>query len=337
MTTDETMDGSTPQRRQVPADLARHPPLWDDSVSIREVGPREGFQSHDVVVPTAVKVDVISRLLAAGFRKLNAVSMVSQSRMPQVADAESVLEGLGARDGVVISALTPTERGLRRAVEASRRGLVHEVLFVHAMTDAVLHANGIRSDRTAWRIEVLRLAAIANDAGLRVTVFLSAAFGCSIEGPVDQHDVLAEAELLAESPHVDEIAISDSTGQAAPPGVYEMFSAYRSRLSGMPVTAHFHDSRGAGIANVLTLLQIGVPNLTVDASFGGLGGDVPFLPDAAGNVSSEDLVRVCETARITTGIDLDALLEASTVARSAYAGQRTFGSRVLALKDVARR
>jgi isopropylmalate/homocitrate/citramalate synthase len=141
-------------------------------------------------------------------------------------------------------------------------------------------------------------------------VFLSASFGCSIEGPVPPNVPHAMAEELFASGVVDEICFSDSTGQAVPVQIHQFFERAADRLGGVPLTAHFHDSRGLALANVLAVLGLDLDQLTVDAAFGGLGGDVPFLPQASGNVCTEDLVSMLERSGVSTGVDLSGVLDA---------------------------
>jgi hydroxymethylglutaryl-CoA lyase len=304
---------------------------WPKWLTVREVGPREGFQSHELVVPTDVKEAVLRRVLESGVPKVNAVSLVSPRAMPQMADAEEVLRRIGTIDGVTISALTPNARAIERALALAAEGLLDEALLINAMSRAVLEANGIVASRAEWRDEVIQMARKAEAGGLRTVVFISAAFGCSIEGPVDPAGVMDEVERLYESGAVDEVVISDSTGQAGPLQAFEMFSMFVERFGRVSVTAHFHDSRGMALANVVATLRAGVAELTVDAAFGGLGGDVPFLPEAAGNLATEELLTMCSMSGIETGVDIAAILDAARIAQQAYGSSRAFPSKVLAL------
>lgn len=303
-----------------------------EKLTIREVGPREGFQSHNLIVSTTDKIRIIQKLFDAGFSKLNLVSLVNPRVMPQVGDAEDLLAALGDSKGRTISALVPNMRGLDRAVGLSRRGLIQEVLFIDAMTKSILEANGIRSERDSWRSSLGEFAKVAKQEGLLTSVFISGAYGCSIEGPVPREAVMTEVAELISCGSVDEVTISDSTGQATPYDAFEMFEDFKRRFEPHPVTAHFHDSRGAALANVVGVLDVGIKNLTVDSAFGGLGGDVPFLPEAAGNLPTEDLVVMCKKAGIESGIDVTKVFEASQLAMEAYKQKRPFPSRALALE-----
>jgi isopropylmalate/homocitrate/citramalate synthase len=281
-----------------------------ERVELREVGLRDGLQSRPDVVPTGVKAEVLRRLVAAGFRKINAVALVNPRLMPQVGDSEALLEAVGPVEGVTVSGLVLNRRGLERAIALAGNGLLDEVQFLHATTSGVLVANSLPSEIAVNQAGVLEMARAASAEGLRTLVFLSASFGCSIEGPVAPDVPQGIAEELVASGVVDEICFSDSTGQAVPVQVHEFFERAADRLPGVPLTAHFHDTRGVALANVLALLELGLGRLTIDAAFGGLGGDVPFLPEASGNVCTEDLVSMLERSGVSTGIDLAGVLRA---------------------------
>ncbi len=282
-----------------------------DSVKIREVGPREALQAEAGIVETDVKVRLIQGLIEAGCKTINAVSLVSPKAMPHMADAEAVLEQLGPVEGVIISALAPNTRAINRALALAEAGLIDEVHLLHATSEEVLKANGL--DRTVdERIEeVIAQAEEVKKQDLRTMVFISASFGCSMKGAIDPAVVFASVRRLHEAAEVDEIVISDSTGQADPRQVSEMFAAVSEIVGDFPISVHFHDSRGAGIANALAALDSPIENLTIDSSFGGLGGDVPFIPEAWGNVATEDLVEMLEGMGTRTGISVDEVLKVS--------------------------
>lgn len=287
-------------------------------VSLREVGLRDGLQSRPQVVPTEIKARMLHGLVDAGFRRINAVAFVNPRVTPQMADAERLLETVGVIPNTCISALIPNARGFARARPLAERGLIHEALLLFATTRSVLEANGFRGDLDEVQADTVELCARSKDAGLRTAVFVSATFGCSIEGRVDPEIPLRIGERFRSSGVVDEIVFSDSTGQAVPKQVFDFFSEVRRRFGSFPITAHFHDTRGAGLANALAVLQTGLEQLTLDAAFGGLGGDVPFLPEAAGNLCTEDLVSMLEGCGVSTGIDLERLIEVSRLARAQF-------------------
>jgi len=281
-----------------------------DEVAIREVGMREGLQSDPTVVPTDVKIELARTLLAAGVESLNAAALVNPQVMPQMADAEELLEGLGPVEATV-SVLVPNARGMARALDLHAKGLVDEVHLINSMTAGVLRANGLEITVEQRMEEVAVLADRAAAAGMRVAVFVSSAFGCSIQGSVPEDDVLRMVESLLSTEAVSEIVISDSTGQADPGQVSTMAERVASLVGSFPITVHLHDSRGAGSANALAALLSPLENLTLDCAFGGWGGDVPFIPEAAGNLATEDLCEMLFGMGIRTGIDVEKVAEAS--------------------------
>ena len=282
-----------------------------DTVSIREVGPREGFQNAERVVPTDEKVEIIERLVAAGCQDLNVASFVNPSVTSQMADAEDVLERLESRPDVTYSGLVPNEIGLERAIDvAEAGGALDQVIFLGSNTDSVLHVNGV--DRTAEEQleEIRRYVQRAHAAGLETMVGLSASWGCSIEGPVDIESVIERVEKIAGF-GAEEVFLSDSTGQASPLQVVELLSRLHEVLPEYPITPHFHDARGAGLANILAALTVPHEHFTFDAAFGGTGGDPPEeMDECVGMVATEDLVCMLEGMGVDTGIDLEVYLDA---------------------------
>lgn len=287
------------------------------AVSIREVGPREGLQADPSIVPTETKVELLRLLIEAGLSAINAVSLVHPKIMPQMADAEEVLEALGPQD-VRISALTPNRKAVERAVSLARNALLDEVHLVHAASEAVLRANGIdlSVDENLQEVKDLVDAAKAQ-GGLRVSVFVSAAFGCSIAGRVDPNYVNEIVSEVVGLTGVDEVIISDSTGQADPVQVEELLDLIAPTVAGFPTGLHFHDSRGSGTANVLAAVRSPIEDLTLDTSFGGLGGDIPFLPEAAGNVATEDTCEMLHGMGIYTGVTVPKVVDASKLLHAA--------------------
>jgi hydroxymethylglutaryl-CoA lyase len=281
-----------------------------DRVRIREVGPREALQANPEILPTEVKVQLIRALAASGIQAINAVSLVSPKAMPHMADAEAVLEALGPLPGVRVSALAPNVRALDRALALHSAGLLDEVHLLHAATQSVLRVNGIQATLEERLSDILELADTAKSSGLGTSVFVSAAFGCSMEGAVPADVPVGIAARLKESRVVDEVVISDSTGQADPRQVSTLLATLAATVGDFPVTLHFHDSRGTALANALAALDSPLERLTLDAGFGGLGGDVPFLPEAAGNLATEDLVEMLHGMAVETGIETVKLLEA---------------------------
>jgi hydroxymethylglutaryl-CoA lyase len=272
-----------------------------DTVEIVEVSPRDGLQAEDVVLPTAAKVELIERAVAAGVRRIEVCSFVNPKRVPQMADAEAVLAALPLRDGVTYIGLVLNERGLQRAVEAGMR----EINAVVVCTDTFGQRNqGAGVDEALDAFEAV--AAGAHAAGMRVSATMSVAFGCPYEGEVAV-DRVAEVAERAAAAGADEIALADTIGVAVPTDVTDRVAAVREVVDGRAgLRAHFHNTRNTGLANAYAAVEAGVGVL--DASLGGVGG-CPFAPGATGNVPTEDVAYLLERMGIDTGLDLAALTE----------------------------
>ncbi|HZA90633.1 MAG TPA: hydroxymethylglutaryl-CoA lyase, partial [Solirubrobacterales bacterium] len=270
-------------------------------VRIREVGPRDGFQNEPEVIATDDKVRLIGMLAASGLRRLEVTSFVRPDVIPQLADAEDVLRRIERPAGVSYSVLVPNERGLERALPLRDR--FDEVNLFLSATETHNRKNVNRS--IAESLEGLgRTIRRARAEDLRCEGVISVSFGCPFEGEVPQDGVFAIAEGLAEA-GCEEVSFGDTTGMANPRQVEEFFAAARERLSDVELTAHFHNTRGQGLANVLAALSAGVASF--EAAFGELGGS-PVSPGATGNISTEDLVSMLHEMGIGTGIDLAALI-----------------------------
>jgi len=278
-------------------------------VQIVEIGPRDGLQNEAEVVETADKITLVTRLLDSGVSRIEVASFVHPGRVPQMADAEAVIAGLPDRAGVSYIGLCLNKRGVLRAIasrEGNKRG-IDEAGCVVVASDTFGQRNqgqtiteGVRENR-----EMLRLAA---QAGLVPQVTISAAFGCPFEGAVDPARVVAIAAEMADAGAV-EIALADTIGVAVPSQVSDLVGAVRAAVpSHVRLRAHFHDTRGMGIANAWAAYQAGVEVL--DASLGGLGG-CPFAPGATGNIASEDLIYLLDHSGVSSGVDLGKLIAAN--------------------------
>ncbi len=279
---------------------------YPNAVRIREVGPRDGFQNEPEVIATADKVRLIGMLADAGLRRIEATSFVRADVIPQLADGAEVLEALALerRDGVAYSVLIPNERGLDNAL--THRGGFDEISVFLSASETHNRRNVNRS--IAESIEgLMRVLARAREAGLRCEGVIATSFGCPYEGRVPADRVLEIAERLREA-GCQEIGFGDTTGMANPRQVADFYALARDRLDGVELTAHFHNTRGQGLANALAALGAGVSSF--ESSFGELGG-CPVPPGSTGNVSTEDLVSMLHEMGIETGIDLEALLAAS--------------------------
>ncbi|MEX2448730.1 MAG: hydroxymethylglutaryl-CoA lyase [Solirubrobacterales bacterium] len=271
------------------------------TVRIREVGPRDGFQNEPETIPTAEKVRLIDLLSASGLRRIEVTSFVRPDVVPQLADAEQVLGAVQRRDGVSFSVLIPNERGLERALALRERFDEINVFVSASETHNRRNVNSSIEDSLAG---LERTLAAAREAGLRCEGVISTSFGCPYEGEVPPERVFAIAERLAAA-GCAEVGFGDTTGMANPRQVGAFFAAARERLGGVEPTAHFHNTRGQGLANALAALEQGVDSF--ESSFGELGG-CPVPPGATGNVASEDLVSMLHEMGIETGVDLDRLI-----------------------------
>jgi hydroxymethylglutaryl-CoA lyase len=290
------------------------------AVRIREVGPRDGFQNEPEVIPTATKVRLIELLAAAGLRRIELTSFVRPDVIPQLADAAEVLGAVHLPPGVSGSVLIPNERGLDRAL--ALRDRFQEISGFLSASETHNHKNVGRSvsDSLAG---LRRVFARASAEGLRIEAVIATSFGCPYEGHVPVERVLNLAAALAEAGAV-ELGFGDTTGMANPRQVREFFTAARDALPRVELTAHFHNTRGQALANVLAALEAGVASF--ESSFGELGG-CPVPAGATGNVASEDLVSMLEEMGIATGVDLPRLLEAARAVQTALG--RPLGSHVL--------
>jgi hydroxymethylglutaryl-CoA lyase len=290
------------------------------NVRIREVGPRDGFQNEPETIPTAEKVRLIDLLSASGLERLEVTSFVRPDVIPQLSDAEQVLGAVQRREGVAFSVLIPNERGLERALALRERFDEINVFVSASETHNRKNVNRSIEDSLAG---LERTLASAREAGLRCEGVISTSFGCPYEGEVPPERVFAIAERLAAA-GCAEIGFGDTTGMANPRQVGEFFAAARERLDGVELTAHFHNTRGQGLANVLAALEQGVDSF--ESSFGELGG-CPVPPGATGNIATEDVVSMLDEMGIETGIELPRLIGASRAAQEALS--RPLGAHVL--------
>ncbi len=289
-------------------------------VRIREVGPRDGFQNEPETIATADKVRLIDMLSACGLRRMEVTSFVRPDVIPQLADAEEVLATVQRREGVSFSVLIPNERGLERAL--ALRDRFDEISVFLSASETHNRRNVNRSiEESLSGLE--RTLEGAREGDLRCEGVIATSFGCPYEGEVPPERVFEIAERLAAA-GCAEVGFGDTTGMANPRQVHGFFAAARQRLTGVELTAHFHDTRGQGLANVLAALEEGVDSF--ESSFGELGG-CPVPPGSTGNVSSEDVVSMLHEMGIETGIDLPALIEASRAAQEVLG--RPLGAHVL--------
>jgi hydroxymethylglutaryl-CoA lyase len=289
-------------------------------VQIREVGPRDGFQNEPEVIATEDKLRLIGLLADSGLKRIEVTSFVRADVIPQLADGAEVLGALEPRDGVSYSVLIPNRRGLENAL--AHRDRFQEANFFLSASETHNRKNVNRSIAESLQglEETVR---VAREAGLRCEGVISTSFGCPYEGEVPPERVIEIAKQLAAF-GCEEIGFGDTTGMANPRQAAEFFERAFSELGGTELTAHFHNTRGQGLANVLAALDAGVTSF--ESSFGELGG-CPVPPGATGNVATEDVVSMLHEMGVETGVDLTKLIEASAAAQEVLG--RPLGSHVL--------
>lgn len=266
-------------------------------VELVEVGPRDGLQNEDRNLSPEVRAELCDRLAAAGLPRIEAASFVNPRRVPQMAGAEEVLAKIERSPGTVYAGLVLNEKGYERAIEAG----VDEVRYAFPVTETFARRNQNTTVEDATRLAG-RLVERARLDGVRVSITLSAAFGCPFEGRVEPGHVLGIAKRAGD-PAPDEIVLADTIGVGVPSQVRELVEGVLER--GVTVGCHFHDTRNTGIANAVAAVESGATVL--DASVGGTGG-CPFAPRATGNVATEDLVYTLHGMGHETGVDLEALI-----------------------------
>jgi hydroxymethylglutaryl-CoA lyase/(R)-citramalyl-CoA lyase len=271
------------------------------SITICDVAPRDGLQNDAKTLDAATRAELVNRLAAAGVPRIEAVSFVNPARVPQMADAEAVVEGIDRRDGVVYAGLALNDKGYDRLRETA----LDEVHFALAVSEEFNQRNAGSSVESS--VEACeRILARAREDGLRATVTLGTAFGCPFEGRIEPARVLELAERFAGA-GADELVFADTVGVGVPRQVRELVGAGVGL--GVPIGVHLHNTRNTGIANAFAAVEAGATVL--DASVGGVGG-CPFAPRATGNICTEDLVYLLHGEGVETGIDLDALVEVAS-------------------------
>jgi hydroxymethylglutaryl-CoA lyase len=272
-------------------------------VLVREVGLRDGLQNISTFVPTAAKLAWIRAELAAGVHEIEVTSFVPPKLIPQFADAEEVATQALAMDGLTVMTLVPNLRGAERAFALG----VHKVDYVVSVS-RTHNLKNVRREREESLADFRRIVQARDAAGLKgrtqLAAGLSTALGCSYEGRIAVDDVRRCAAFLAEA-GAEEIMVADTVGYADPKQVREVFQAVLAETGTIPVAAHFHDTRGTGLANVSAALDCGIRRF--DACLGGLGG-CPFAPGASGNIVMEDLCFMLDSMGLQTGVDLGKLL-----------------------------
>jgi hydroxymethylglutaryl-CoA lyase len=267
---------------------------------IQEVSVRDGFQIEPKFIPTDQKVALVNRLSRTGLAKIEVTSFVSPKAIPALADAEEVMRRIDRVPGVVYAVLVPNVRGCERALGVG----VDELNLVMSASESHGKAN-LRMTPEQSLASFAEIVGVAKGTGVAINAGLSTAFGCPFDGDVPPSRVLGFVERYAEM-GIGGVSLCDTTGMANPAQVEDLCQAVKSRFQEMQVTAHFHNTRGMGLANALAALEAGIDRF--DASLGGLGG-CPFAPGATGNVCTEDLVHMFDKMGYDTGVNLALLLE----------------------------
>ncbi|AWK74845.1 hydroxymethylglutaryl-CoA lyase [Rhodococcus oxybenzonivorans] len=278
-------------------------------VQIREVGPRDGFQNEPERIPTDDKVRLINALGRAGFTRIEVASFVRPDVIPQLADGVEVLERIEVPDETKLMVLVPNSKGLENALKV--RDKFHEVAIFVSASDTHNKKNVNRTvDETMADNDVMAKRIVAE--GLDCAAVIATSFGCPFEGKVDLTRVLDLAERFAEA-GATEIGFGDTTGMCNPAYASEFFAAALDRLPGVEVTAHFHNTRGQGLANAYAALEAGCASF--ESSFGELGG-CPVPAGSTGNIATEDLVSMFHEMGVETGLDLPRVIDAAREAQS---------------------
>ncbi len=276
-----------------------------DHVTIREVALRDGLQI-ETPIPLAAKLELLAAIAATGVREVEATAFVSPSKVPALADAPELAGALTAYPDIEFSALVASPNGAKRAIAAG----LHSVEYVVSAADGHSTANVGRSSAEATA-QIADIVAIAHDAGVSVEVIIATAWDCPFDGPTAPERVLAIVDA-ARDHGADRLAIADTIGTATPGRVTSLVAAVRPLIGELPLGAHFHNTRGSGLASAYAAVASGVTRL--DASVGGLGG-CPFAPGASGNIATEDLVYLLRDSGVGVDVDLPAAIEAARVAQ----------------------
>jgi len=296
---------------------------FPESVIACECWARDGLQSMPVLVPTARKIEMIDRITAAGFRKLEVTSFSHPKLLPQFADAAEVLRGIRRRPGVSHVVLMPNERGFDRLEACQKEGYGAEEIILMISSSEKHNLLNFRMSHEEAMAEHARIMRRAHALGIRVIGCAGTVFGCPVGGDVPLADVAKIVHFYL-SEGAQTIMLGDTTGMANPLQVRERVGDLRSTFPGTEFIAHFHDTRGTGMANSIAMLELGVRH--VDTSLGAIGGQpatgaAKYSAGFTGNTCTEDLVAVLEEMGIRTGVDLEKMIEAGRLAEEVL-GQR---------------
>lgn len=290
----------------------------DIDILVSEVGPRDGLQSIKQTMPTDMKKKWISALAQAGLTEIEVGSFVSPKLLPQMADCGELVKHTLTLKDVFVTALVPNLKGAENAFNAG----VQKITIPVSVSEPHSLSN-IRKNHAEVYEEVNSIIQLRNEKypGILIEAGLSTVFGCTIQGVVTENEVLSMAHRMAKL-GVDEIGLADTVGYANPVHVRSLFKKLKQEVGNLAGSAHFHNTRGQGLANVLAAIEVGVT--TFDASQGGIGG-CPYAPGASGNIVTEDLVYLLESMGLRTGIDIDRLVEAREWLKQGIPGEPLYG------------
>ena len=290
-----------------------------EKIALREVGMRDGLQSIAAMMPTETKIAWLDAEYAAGVRHVEVSSFVPPKLLPQLADAEAVIAHAMTLPGLNVSALIPNSRGAERGLAIG----VPEMNYVLSVSNGHNLSNVRRPTEESFE-DFRRVVQLCRDSGKKVKVNcgLATSFGCTIEGDVDEDRVRRIANEIAEA-GADGIILADTVGYGQPAAIERVFRKIIADVAPLPVAAHFHDTRGLGLANVLAAYKAGCREF--DASLGGLGG-CPYAPGATGNIVMEDTAFLFESMGCDTGIDLDRLVDVRAIVHKALPEIMLYGA-----------
>ncbi len=290
----------------------------DIDILVSEVGPRDGLQSIKQTMPTDMKKKWISALAQAGLTEIEVGSFVSPKLLPQMADCGELVKHTLTLKDVFVTALVPNLKGAENAFQAG----VQKITIPVSVSEPHSLSN-VRKTHAEVYEEVNSIVQLRNEKypEILIEAGLSTVFGCTIQGVVTENEVLTMAQRMAKL-GVDEIGLADTVGYANPVQVRSLFKKLKHEVGNLAGSAHFHNTRGQGLANVLAAIEVGVT--TFDASQGGIGG-CPYAPGASGNIVTEDLVYLLESMGLRTGIDIDRLIEAREWLKQGIPGEPLYG------------
>jgi len=293
---------------------------YPGQITLIEVGPRDGFQFESKIIPTPLKVEIITGLVAAGLKQIQVTSFVHPQRVPQMADAESLLRALPVWENVELSGLVLNRQGLERA---HRAGLRQVEISISASDSHSRKNTGMPLDEAFERGQ--EMVALARRYGMHVRAGIQCAFGCVYEGAIPLQRVVDMARVFIDQ-GAAALALADTTGMADPPSIHRMVTEVKPAAGETPLILHLHDTRGLGLVNLMAALECGVTRF--DTALAGMGG-CPFVAGAAGNIATEDTVYLLDRLQVKTGISIKDVAACSIKLENFYG--KTFAGKMVRL------